>query len=87
MTPRAVTLPLEINHNGRTYQAEDQVHADRFATALEAATHRPATVRSTTRECQACGGPIRGLLACCTSPACVEATSAAEKAADRWVDL
>lgn len=86
MTPRAVVLPLEISHNGHTYAAEDREHADRFAAALAAATRKPATVRSTDRTCQACGGVIRGLLACCSNPACVDATSAAEKRADRWAD-
>lgn len=83
MTPRAVTAPLQIDCGGRTYQADDREHADRFAAALTAATHKPATVRPTDRTCQACGATIRGLLACCTTPTCVDATSAEEK---RWYD-
>jgi hypothetical protein len=80
--------PLQVAHAGQRYGADDPAAAAKFAAALTAATRVNATVSPSVRYCQApgCGQPIRGLLACCQSPVCVDATSAAEKRADRWAD-
>jgi hypothetical protein len=88
MTPRFVVPPLQVTHPAGTFFADDVEHANQFAAALHAATRTPAAVRSTVRYCQAqeCGRPIRGLLASCDNPVCVDATATAEERAYRWAD-